>query len=391
MRKWITALVLAITACVHAQQLIVRMRPNVSPEALAAAHHVVLLDRTQGAPFALFAIPGGVEGDAIQAEFQADPDVVWAEDNDNVSTPEGQGATHGSSIPAVGGRSKLYEANLTVLKQINWSSSLANSKGRTVRIAILDTGLSTAQNYLWAKVDANANFIEPGLVADDGTQSLRLRSRGMGVVGHGTMVAGIVDMIAPQTRLVIARVADSYGDATAWTLIEGLAFAVTSGAEVANISLGSPNRIVALTDVMDWCEENNLLVVAAIGNAGLRQAFYPAQISKAICVAGLNPDNTKAAFSNYDGSVRSSAPATGIVSQWWNGQMGVWSGTSFSSPMVAASIADCLRRNAFGQLSLVRNAVKTSGRNIDPLNPDYRGELGTLLDFVNLNATISGK
>jgi thermitase len=204
------------------------------------------------------------------------------------------------------------------------------------------------------------------------------------------MVAGIVDQIAPKTKLLIAKVADSDGNATSWSITEGLAFAVTHGAEVANVSLGSPTQISALSDVMDWCEASHLLVVSPIGNSNLRQAFFPARISKVVCVAGLNPDNTKAAFSNWEGSTRSSAPATGIVSQWWNGQMGVWSGTSFASPMVAAALADCLRRTSSSvSLNTMRDAIEDSGKDIDAVNNSYRGELGTLLDHRRLNSVLT--
>jgi subtilisin family serine protease len=204
------------------------------------------------------------------------------------------------------------------------------------------------------------------------------------------MIAGIVDQIAPQSRVIIARVADSDGQATAWTLIEGLAFAVTHGAEVANVSLGSPNQVPALRDVMDWCEESHLLVVSGIGNADQGNAYFPAAIRKVVCVTGLNPNNTKAVFSNWDGTSRSAAPATGIVSQWWDGHMGIWSGTSFSAPMVAAAAADCLRRSA-GPIALdtLRGAIQSSGKNIDSLNQPYRGELGTLLDIQSLDATLN--
>jgi subtilisin family serine protease len=190
---------------------------------------------------------------------------------------------------------------------------------------------------------------------------------------------------------VIARVADSDGTATAWTVIKGLAFAVVNRAEVANISLGSVDGIPALTDVLDWCELNRLLVVSGSGNANTGRAFYPARISKVICVTGLDPDNLKAAFSNWDGKARSAAPATGIVSQWWDGHMGVWSGTSFSSPMAAGAIADCLRRVGPNlPLGLMRDVIEQSGRNLDALNPDYSGELGTLLDVQRLNSMLGG-
>lgn len=393
MRTWLT--LLAVVFACHAgaePQLIVRLQPGANALQIARKFGVKLRSTTANAPFALYGVPRYLSLTYIQFLFNSDPGVVWAEENVQVADPEGQSAIKGSTIPAVGDRSALYAANTNVLAQINWSSTLANSAGRTVTVAVLDTGLAQSQTYLWDKVDASENFVEPGWPAFD--RPLGYDTNGNGTpdegVGHGSMVTGIVDQVAPLTRLVVARIADSDGIATAWTIVEGLAFAATHGAEVANMSLGSPYQIAALTDVMDWCEERHLLVVAGIGNANRSTAFYPARVSKVVCVAGLYPDSTKAAFSNWDGSTRSSAPATGIVSQWWDGHMGTWSGTSFSSPMVAGAIADCLRRTGTLSLSTIRTAIKNSGDNIDALNPFYQGKLGTRLDIQQLNAYLQG-
>lgn len=388
MRTWIAFAFATLASLAAAQtQLIVRLRPNADPNLLAVRYGVTFVDRTANAPFALFLIPSNLDSDMVRLEFQADGSVVWAEDNAEVSDPDGQSAIKGSGIPAIGDRNALYAANPGMLKQINWSRGLAFSLGRPVRIAVLDTGLSQRQGYLWAKVDASDNFIERGSAAQDRPHGTDSNGNGLPDegTGHGTMIAGLIDEIAPQTRMIIARVADSDGVATAWTIIEGLAFAETHGAEVANISLGTPNQIAALSDVIDWCEDNNLLVVAGIGNADSRDAMFPARYSAVICVAGLNPDNTKASFSNWDGKTNSAAPATGIISQWWDGRLGTWAGTSFSAPMVSAAIADCLRRTNILSTSALRNAVKNSGTNIDALNPLYQGQIGTLLDIQNLD------
>ncbi|MFI5386180.1 MAG: S8 family peptidase [Fimbriimonadales bacterium] len=385
MRYLIALCVAVFASCASAQtELIVRLQPNVDPVSLAVRYGVPLIDTTPKAPFALYGIPSNVDPDVLQSEFSSDGDVVWAEDNEDVGTADGQSAIKGSGIPAIGGRNALYAINKNLLKQIDWNSSVANSKGRQVKIAILDTGLSRKQGYLWKKVDASVNYVERGWIADDIPIGYDTRE-----TGHGTMIAGLVDEISPNTRLVIARVADSGGVATAWTLILGLAFAVDNGAEVANISLGSPHEIPALEDVIDWCDSNNLLVVAGIGNLGSRNALFPARYETVACVAGLNADNTKASFSNWDGRTTSSAPATGIVSQWWDGRMGIWAGTSFSSPMVAASVADGLRHTS-GPVppSALRIAIKRSGRNIDGLNKAYQGQLGTLLDYQRLNVLV---
>lgn len=391
LKLW-TTLALACSAvfCCADTQLIVRLQPNADASLLARKYGISLQGQTANAPFALYGISASLDAGKIEAAIQADSAVVWAEEDEGVGTSDCQSAIKGSGIPAIGGRSLLYKINGGLLSQINWSSKLAASPGRTVRIAIIDTGLSVNQKALWEKVDASANFVENG-VANDGPNNTD--TNGNGIIdegaGHGTMIAGIIDEIAPQTRFVIARSADSDGMATLWTVIEGLAFAASSGAEVANLSLGTPNSLSALPDVIDWCESQNMMVVSGIGNNGTRDALFPARYSKVICVAGLNPDSTKAYFSNFDSKTNSACPATGIVSEWWDGHLGVWSGTSFSSPMVAAAIADCLRRRSPIATSRIRNLIKDSGRNIDGLNRPFQGQLGTLLDIQRLDSMIS--
>ena len=369
--------------------IICRLAPNANPAIIAATYNIELVDVTAGAPFAYFSAADENEADIIEALMLSNPSIVWAEDDEGLSAPETE---KGSTLPAVGDRFALYQENKSVLRQIRFSYPMAYSAGRTVKIAILDTGLAPIQTALWSKVDASINVIEPGLPAYDIPQGHDTNGDGVvdAMTGHGTMVAGIIDQISPKNHLTIARIANSDGYATAWTLIKGLAFAVTSGSEVANVSLGSLTQIVAISDVMDWCETNRLVVVAAIGNNGIREACYPAKISKVVCVSGLNPNNTKAAFSNWEGTCDAAAPATGIVSQFWDGSFAMWSGTSFATPMAAAIAAEGLRHQ-LGPISpaTVRNGFKSYGYNIDSVNKDYKGEIGKLLDYTRFVAGFS--
>jgi len=135
-----------------------------------------------------------------------------------------------------------------------------------------------------------------------------------------------------------------------------------------------------------------MLVVAPSGNGAAGSAWYPGRSSKALCVGGLNGDSTKASFSNWDGALDSSAPAVGITSQWWDGGLAAWSGTSFSAPFVAGGLADCLRRtNARQRPQDLIKAVTDSGRNVDNLNRNYKGEMGTVLDIQSLNKKLAGR
>lgn len=383
-----------------AQRLIVRLAPTSSPALVAARYGLTLRDVTPGAPFALMTATSGVEADLIQARMAADPGVVWAEDDARVVAAEGQAKGQrptpqkGSTLPSVGDRKKnLLAQNAASLAKIRWNAALADRSGRTVRLAILDTGLSPAATGLWAKTDAATNAIESGLPAYDTPRGTDSNRDGLidGGTGHGTMVAGVADQVAPRVRFVIARVADSDGEANAWSVVKGLAFAATNGAEVANVSLGSLARVPALSDTMDWCEERGLLVVAAIGNDGSRAACFPAGLSKVVCVGGLNVDATRAPFSNWEGTCDASAPSVAFASVWVDGGAATWSGTSFASPLVAAAFADALRGTSGPQRpDRLRKLPKDTGGDLDRLNPKVKGEIGRLLDVEAMIRALSG-
>lgn len=387
---------IAVTAFAAPEaRLIVQLAPGADPAAVAARAKVVLRDVTANAPFALYGVTSGTV-DAAQLRLMADvKNVVWAEDDVSMVNPEtaaGPFRSKGGSMSVIGDRFAVVARNTNALTQVDWTSNLANSAGRTVRVAILDNGLSRKQPGLWSKVDASYDVF--GGTADDAPVNLDSNANGLRDegVGHGTMVAGIVDMVAPKVRLVIAKVADSDGQASSWSLVKGIAFAVNQKAEVANVSLGSAAAVAAFNDVAEWAEAKGLLVVAAIGNANTDRSWYPARSSKALCVAGVAANDTKASFSNWDSAADSCAPSVGIVSQFWDGRLGAWSGTSFASPFVAAGIADCLRRTTAPQTprNLIR-AVNETGQSVDSLNKKYKGKMGTLLSILNLNNRLASK
>lgn len=385
-------LILALTACsvgaLAGTQLICRLDPTADPVAIGKKYGVPLVDVGYQAPFALYSVPAGVDPAAKQTAMSADPLVVWAEDDDQLTIPETQ---KGSHIEAIADRSSLYSQNANVMTQISWNSAAAQKTGREVRVAILDTGVGSKVRPLWAKTVAAYNTSENVQTAYDlphytDTNKNKIFDES---VGHGTMVAGIIDQIAPQTKFIIVRVADSDGVSTAWKIIKGLTFAVAKGAEVANISLGSKTKIAALSDVLDWTETKGLLVVSPIGNDGKNIVNYPAGFGKVLMVSGVDDKDKKATFSNWDRKVLAAAPATGIKSTWYDNTVGMWSGTSFASPFVAATIADALRQRKTGLTpATLRSIAAIAGDNIDSLNPLYKRMLGLRLNVAKFQSQI---
>lgn len=397
MKKLISSLLLVIVSQLLLAQgrIIVWLKPGVPAEQLALTYPVTLTDFSPGAPFALYTVIGGQDPHIIEADMRAGGLVNMAEDDHEMVAPENVGAGKGGTIGAVFDPGALFEENRQLLSQINYRFRHLSLFDRPVRIAILDTGVPALNLYIRSRVVAGVG------IASDRTDYFD-RPTGVdtnhdnepdGALGHGSMVSGLVAQIAPFARFVIARVADSDGVSSAWNLIKGIAFAAQNNAEVINISFGAVEGIPALKDVIEnWLDPQGVLVVAAIGNNGSDSANSPASYSQVVCVSGVDQNNLKAPFSNWDGKARQSAPATGVKSCWWDHTMGVWSGTSFASPLVAATIADSLRSRprytTNVQLDALRDLINATGTDIDGQNPAYRGKLGRLLNNHALQQAI---
>ncbi len=397
MKSWlgfaraVSIVILAIAAtCSFAQtnnnsDLICQVAPGASPEALAAAYGIQLVEKTPNAPFARFSVPADLVDD-LETCFGVDQRVVWYELNDDVANPEFGTNSKGVVIPAISDPTAIYALNTNLLAQINWTPSLPQYATRRVRVAVLDTGLSPLATSLWSNVVATKNCVVPGSPAYDLPNLSASTSDVLNAgLGHGTMVTGLIVQLAPNADLIIEKVADSSGGAKVWNVIRGLADAVNRHAELCNVSLGTQQQLYGFRQVMSWASSNGAIVIAPSGNDGLPNACSPADLPKVICVGGLLPDDTKAPFSNWDPRVVSAAPATGVKSTWWTGQVGVWSGTSFSAPLVTGGLA-----LTFGEISSgwsvhkTRTQLADSGTNIDGLNPDYAGQVGTCLNIQAL-------
>jgi hypothetical protein len=386
LKTYFIAIGLLIMACARADlSLVVQLVPGTNVVEYANYHRVDVLDTTDPAPFALLNIS---ERDIVPTliRIQADPRTVWMEPETKVEIPSQRTTSRGGTVGAVGDRSSLHSLNSNMLNQINWNSAVATGGTRPVRVAVLDTGIPFRSPQLWPKVVAGLNLVEPGAQPIDVPNFRDDNNNGQidEGVGHGSMVAGIIDQIAPNASLIIVRLADSDGDSNSWFIIKGIVFSVLNGAEVINISMGTQGHLFALSNVVKWAFDQNVTIVAPIGIDNAPTVLKPASYDRVVCVTGVNHLDLKASFSNWNARADASAPATGIRSYWWDGTMGIWSGTSFAAPMMAGSIAVGLQYRTPAPLWKVRSAIQTSGTNIDGLNTGYQGMLGGRLNVVNL-------
>ena len=157
--------------------------------------------------------------------------------------------------------------------------------------------------------------------------------------GHGTMVAGIVHLVAPNVRIVPVRAFDDNGSGTMADVIQSINWAVANGADVINMSFSAPSYSRELDQAIQAAVAANVICVASVSNSGSTAPVYPAALRSVIGVGATNNDDTAAFFSDYGSDVALAAPGVAIYSPYPNNAYASANGTSFATPFVAGAAA----------------------------------------------------
>ncbi|MDK8194099.1 S8 family peptidase [Paenibacillus sp. UMB7766-LJ446] len=227
-----------------------------------------------------------------------------------------------------------YQYNL---QKINapaaWDISQSN---RSVKIAIIDTGVQLNHPELAGKILPGYDYVDYDNIPEDGN-------------GHGTHVAGIAASItnngvgiagaAPLASIVPLRVLDNNGQGTTGNVGNGLVYAANNGIQVVNLSLGGPTGEAFLQAAVQYAWDRGAVIIAAAGNDNTSYPIVPASYPNVIAVASTNPSDLKSNFSNYGSWVDMAAPGDTILSTYLGGSYAYLSGTSMAAPHVAGVAA----------------------------------------------------
>ena len=304
--------------------LLLRLTPDMTPEALAA-----LLDRL-GATLVDTYLPLGI----VRLRLPHGSDVPAIADA--IADSAGiQAAEPDFAYPLEGGRPHTVSTG-----SLPASSSPRPLSGAAT-VAIMDSGLQADYEnnpYVQDAYDA----ISPGAAATD-------------TLGHGTQMAliaaGAVNPMgagpkAPAGSPVVAiRTFDDSGFTSTYTLMRGIDHAIEKGARVLSLSWGSETPSSLLESATRYAASKGLILVAAAGNAPTGKPVYPAAYDHVIGVGALTPNGDTWDQSNYGEFVAVSAPGLADLPVGYNGDPGIYAGTSIATAYTARRVAAILNQN----------------------------------------------
>lgn len=229
--------------------------------------------------------------------------------------------------------------NSWALPKIGAPAAWDITSGDGITIAILDTGVDSNHSDLTANMVPGWNMYDNNADSSD-------------IYGHGTKVAGAAAAaanngqgsagVAWNARIMPIRIARPDGMAYISTMAQAIRWAADNGAQVANLSYGGADS-TTIHNAANYMRSKGGVVVMSAGNTG---ALLNSPPTDALIVASATSSNdARASWSTYGPLVDVAAPGVSIYTTTNGGGYSYVSGTSFSSPITAATVALILSAN----------------------------------------------
>jgi hypothetical protein len=197
-------------------------------------------------------------------------------------------------------------------------------------------------NQATAAVLDGRNWVNGGTVAgvDQATAAVLDNDPDHAAFGHGTMVAGMVHLIAPKAKIMPVKAFGANGQASTSDVLRAIYYSVNKGAKVLNMSFSRPTSSLEMKIALDYAAARGVIAFSSAGNEGTSSLRYPAAYDNVNGVAATTNDDVRASYSSYGAkNVAFSAPGNWVITTFPFSTFAATSGTSFSAPIVSGAAA----------------------------------------------------
>ncbi|MEZ4605850.1 MAG: S8 family serine peptidase [Deinococcales bacterium] len=328
--------------------LVFDQKPDISTLAYAA-------ESNQDTFYAPFRIAGSASGSAAWGGGSA----VWG--GGSAAWGGGSAAWGGGSTAWGGGQGfsgsfAPQRANAAIWDKLDLGEAydIARTWGAGITVAVIDTGIDLSHPALQRQLSPSSTWYD----FVDNDNSPQEVAGGLGY-GHGTAVAGIILQVAPEAKIMPLRVLDAYGYGDTDDIVSAIYLAVSYGADIINLSLGSGQMSSLLSTAIDYAYNQGVFVFVSMGNEGYSDnLLFPSSLASSdgsssrkynvFAIGSVNASNQISVFSNYKrelngtitaGAIRFFSYGESIYTLYPEGRTIYATGTSFATPIVTGTMA----------------------------------------------------
>ncbi len=245
-----------------------------------------------------------------------------------------------------------------------------SSKGKGVKVAVLDSGVDLLHPDLKGRIVEKASFVDGGRYERD---------------PHGTAMAGAIAAeannkigiygVAPEAEILSVRVcapkAPHASESCATDgVARGLDFAVLKRASVASLSLAGPYDPL-VRQLVDRAVSQGIVVVAAAGNSGpSAPPRYPAALQNVIAVSAIDSKDGLYEGANRGAYVKVAAPGVDVLTTMPGATYGLSTGTSIATAHVSGVVALLLSARPGLSPKEVEDILTSTARDLGPPGRD---------------------
>jgi len=313
----------------------------------------------------LLRVPEELDVDSLANAIALDSEVLYCSPNYILDAPEP--VQRSQPFLDVTGEPEVTEQAAAM--RLNLSTAQAQSTGTGVMVAVIDAGVDAAQPMLAGSVLSGIDYVDSDTTAHD--------EPGGAASGHGTFVAGVIHLVAPEAQIVPYRVIDTVGRGDGFSIAKAIIDAVARGCKVINISLVMSGTHASMDEAIEYARYRDVVVVGAAGNDSSSAPRFPADDSYCVGVAALDSVDLKADFSNFGSHIDLCAPGKDIKGPFLDSLFARWSGTSFAAPFVSGTAALLFAVRPAASFGDLVDLLKVTAEDVDALNPLYVGKLGS--------------
>jgi len=232
------------------------------------------------------------------------------------------------------------------------------STGAGVTVAVVDSGVEAEHPAVGG--------VQHAVTVGDDDEGIVEDTEG-DVCGHGTACAGIIRALAPDCELSSVRVLGPGYTGSGGALLDGLEWAIESGARVINLSLSTTKSayVGRLHELADRAYFRRTVLIASAHNMPVDS--YPWRFASVVSVGSHDGDGQREFYVNADPPVEFFARGVDVEVAWPGEGVIRATGNSFAAPHIAGMCALILAKHPeltpFELKSVLAQIASTAGGN----------------------------